>query len=101
MEVQDRARMDDIDELLGPFIQQILDDKSLQINTNPVEVYKLRVDQLDRESGNPAGLNYDVSKEVALQYEEVQKMLEKTGEVHHKLKNNDNSLPEDFDPRRH
>ena len=65
-------------ELLGPLIRQVLGDKTLQINMNQVKVYKLWVNQLERESGNPAGLSYDVSQEVALQYEEVQKRLERS-----------------------
>jgi hypothetical protein len=70
--------MEDIDEHLGPLIQQILDDKSLQINTNPVEVYKLWVNQLERQSGNPTGLKYALSQEIVLQYDEVQKRLERS-----------------------
>ena len=65
-------------ELLGPLIKQVLDDTKLKINTNPVEVYKCWVNQLESETGQACGLPYDVTQEVALGYEEVQKRLAKS-----------------------
>ena len=62
-------------DLLGPLIKQVLDDSNLRINTNPVEVYKSWINQQESESGQACGLPYDVSQEVALGYEEVQKRL--------------------------
>ena len=65
-------------DLLGPLIKQVLDDSKLKINTNPVEVYKGWINQLESESGQACGLPYDVTQEVALGYEEVQKRLAKS-----------------------
>jgi len=65
-------------ELLGPLVKQVLEDTKLKINTNPVEVYKSWLNQMESESGQAAGLPYDVSQEVALGYEEVQKRLAKS-----------------------
>ncbi len=33
--------------MLGPLINRVLEDKSLQINTNPVEIYKQWVNQVE------------------------------------------------------
>jgi len=65
-------------ELLGPLIKQVLEDTKLKINTNPVEVYKLWINQLECETGVACGLPYDVTQETALGYEEVQKRLAKS-----------------------
>ena len=65
-------------ELIGPLVRQVMEDSRLRINTNPVEVYKSWVNQMESESGKPAGLPYDVSQEVALGHEEVQKRLAKS-----------------------
>ena len=65
-------------ELLGPLIKQVLDDSKLKINTNPVEVYKYWINQLESETGQACGLPYDVTQDVALGYEEVQKRLAKS-----------------------
>ena len=56
---------------MSPLVQQVMDDPRLKINTNPVEVYKAWVNQLERDSGEPAGLPYDISQEAALNHPEV------------------------------
>lgn len=38
-------------QLLAPVVKEILDDSSLVINTNPVEVYKSWVNQLETQTG--------------------------------------------------
>ena len=58
-------------ELVSPLVQQVMEDPRLRINTNPVEVYKAWVNQLERDSGEPAGLPYDISQEAALNHPEV------------------------------
>ena len=52
-----------------------MEDGKLKINTTPVDVYKSWVNELESKSGEAAGLPYDVTQEVALGYEEVQKRL--------------------------
>ena len=38
-------------ELLNPLVRGVIDDKSLHINANPVEVYKAWVNQVETQSG--------------------------------------------------
>jgi len=65
-------------DLVGPLVKQVVEDPKLKINTNPVEVYKSWVNQVESETGKPAGLPYDVSQEVALAHPEVQKRLQRS-----------------------
>uniref|UniRef100_UPI00358E305C ras GTPase-activating-like protein IQGAP1 n=1 Tax=Myxine glutinosa TaxID=7769 RepID=UPI00358E305C len=63
-------------KLLAPLVKEILEDKSLNINTNPVEVYKLWVNQMESQTGEASKLPYDVAPEQAMTHEEVQKRME-------------------------
>nr|XP_025748376.1 ras GTPase-activating-like protein IQGAP2 isoform X3 [Callorhinus ursinus] len=63
-------------QLLAPVVKEILDDKSLAINTSPVEVYKAWVNQLETQTGEASKLPYDVTTEQALTYPEVKNKLE-------------------------
>lgn len=38
-------------ELLNPLVRGVIEDRSLQINTNPVEVYKQWVNQMETQTG--------------------------------------------------
>ena len=38
-------------EVLGPLVKQVLDNKDLHINTNPVEIYKQWINAKELESG--------------------------------------------------
>ena len=38
-------------ELLNPLVKEIVENKTLLINTNPVEVYKAWINQFESESG--------------------------------------------------
>ncbi|XP_041369796.1 ras GTPase-activating-like protein IQGAP1 isoform X2 [Gigantopelta aegis] len=58
-------------EMLNPLITRVIEDRNLRINTNPVEVYKMWVNQTESQSGKTSGLPYDVSTEQALKHEEV------------------------------
>ncbi|KAK7073799.1 IQ motif-containing GTPase-activating protein 3, partial [Halocaridina rubra] len=62
-------------DILGPLIQKVVDDSSMQINTNPVDIYKTWINQLEMHTGQASGLPYTVDQEQALQYPEVQKRL--------------------------
>ncbi|XP_066938179.1 ras GTPase-activating-like protein IQGAP1 isoform X2 [Macrobrachium rosenbergii] len=62
-------------DMLGPMIQKVVDDHTMQINTNPVEIYKTWINHLEMHSGQASGLPYTVDQEQALQYPEVQKRL--------------------------
>ncbi|XP_017495725.3 ras GTPase-activating-like protein IQGAP2 isoform X1 [Manis javanica] len=63
-------------QLLAAVVKEIIDDKSLVINTNPVEVYKSWVNQLETQTGEASKLPYDVTTEQALTYPEVKNKLE-------------------------
>lgn len=38
-------------QLLGPVVKEIIEDKNLGINTNPVDIYKAWVNQLETATG--------------------------------------------------
>ncbi|XP_075788420.1 ras GTPase-activating-like protein IQGAP2 isoform X4 [Pelodiscus sinensis] len=63
-------------QLLAPVVKEIMDDKSLLINTSPVEVYKAWVNQLEMQTGEASKLPYDVTTEQALEHSEVVNKLE-------------------------
>uniref|UniRef100_G1P7P6 IQ motif containing GTPase activating protein 2 n=1 Tax=Myotis lucifugus TaxID=59463 RepID=G1P7P6_MYOLU len=67
-------------QLLAPVVKEILDDSSLVINTNPVEVYKSWVNQLETQTGEASNLPYDVTAEQALTYPEVKSKLDASNE---------------------
>ena len=62
-------------DMLGPLINRVLEDKNLLISTNPVEIYKQWVNQMEMDTGRSSGMPYDVTTEQALEHEEVQKRL--------------------------
>lgn len=62
-------------DLLNPLVRSILDDRSLQMNTNPVEVYKHWVNQTEAETGRALGLPYDVNLERALEHAAVRERI--------------------------
>uniref|UniRef100_A0A674GAG9 IQ motif containing GTPase activating protein 2 n=1 Tax=Taeniopygia guttata TaxID=59729 RepID=A0A674GAG9_TAEGU len=63
-------------QLLGPVVKEIMEDKSLIINTSPVDVYKAWVNQLEMQTGEASKLPYDVTTEQALTHAEVVNKLE-------------------------
>ncbi|OPJ90489.1 ras GTPase-activating-like protein IQGAP2 isoform A [Patagioenas fasciata monilis] len=63
-------------QLLAPVVKEIMDDKSLIINTSPVDVYKSWVNQLEMQTGEASKLPYDVTTEQALTHTEVVNKLE-------------------------
>uniref|UniRef100_A0A8D0FQ38 IQ motif containing GTPase activating protein 2 n=1 Tax=Strix occidentalis caurina TaxID=311401 RepID=A0A8D0FQ38_STROC len=63
-------------QLLAPVVKEIMEDKSLIINTSPVDVYKSWVNQLEMQTGEASKLPYDVTTEQALTYTEVVSKLE-------------------------
>ncbi|KAM6234220.1 ras GTPase-activating-like protein IQGAP3 [Porphyrio hochstetteri] len=61
--------------LAGP-VQEVLQDKTLSIRTNPVEIYKAWINQTESQSGQRSKLPYEVSPEQALSHPEVQRRLD-------------------------
>uniref|UniRef100_G3P6Y9 IQ motif containing GTPase activating protein 2 n=1 Tax=Gasterosteus aculeatus aculeatus TaxID=481459 RepID=G3P6Y9_GASAC len=66
-------------QLLAPVVKDIIEDKSLGINTNPVDVYKAWVNQLETVTGEASKLPYEVTPEQAVSHEEVRNRLEASG----------------------
>lgn len=68
-------------QLLGPVVKEIIEDKDLGINTNPVDIYKAWVNQLETATGEASKLPYEVTPEQALSHEEVRAKLESSNQV--------------------
>uniref|UniRef100_A0A3Q3GBG4 IQ motif containing GTPase activating protein 2 n=1 Tax=Labrus bergylta TaxID=56723 RepID=A0A3Q3GBG4_9LABR len=63
-------------QLLASVVKDIIENKSLGINTNPVDVYKAWVNQLETATGEASKLPYEVTPEQAMSHEEVRSRLE-------------------------
>ncbi|NXD31824.1 IQGA3 protein, partial [Spelaeornis formosus] len=61
--------------LAGP-VQEVLQDKTLSIRTDPVDIYKAWINQTETQSGHRSKLPYEVSPEQALSHPEVQRRLD-------------------------
>ncbi|XP_026870883.2 ras GTPase-activating-like protein IQGAP2 [Electrophorus electricus] len=67
--------------LLSPVVKEIIEDKSLGINTNPIDIYKAWVNQLETATGEASKLPYEVTAEQALSHEEVRARLESSNQI--------------------
>ncbi|XP_036382169.1 ras GTPase-activating-like protein IQGAP2 [Megalops cyprinoides] len=67
-------------QLLAPVVKDIIEDKNLGINTNPVDVYKAWVNQLETATGEASKLPYEVTPEQAVRHEEVRARLENSNQ---------------------
>ncbi|XP_069481247.1 ras GTPase-activating-like protein IQGAP1 isoform X2 [Ambystoma mexicanum] len=63
-------------QILAPGVKEIMDDKSLNIKTDPVDIYKSWVNQMESQTGEASKLPYDVTPEQALAHEEVRTRLD-------------------------
>ncbi|XP_078391700.1 ras GTPase-activating-like protein IQGAP1, partial [Cetorhinus maximus] len=63
-------------EILGPVVKEILQDKSLSIKTDPVDIYKSWINQMETQTGQRSNLPYEVTPEQALTHHEVQRRLD-------------------------
>ncbi|XP_067878649.1 ras GTPase-activating-like protein IQGAP1 isoform X2 [Heterodontus francisci] len=63
-------------EILGPVVKEILQDKSLSIKTDPVDIYKSWVNQMETQTGQRSKLPYEVTPDQALTHHEVQRRLD-------------------------
>ncbi|XP_073670718.1 ras GTPase-activating-like protein IQGAP2 isoform X2 [Paramisgurnus dabryanus] len=68
-------------QLLGPVVKEIIEDKNLGINTNPVDIYKAWVNQLETATGEASKLPYEVTPQQALSHEEVRAKLESSNQI--------------------
>uniref|UniRef100_A0A3B4UMR6 IQ motif containing GTPase activating protein 3 n=1 Tax=Seriola dumerili TaxID=41447 RepID=A0A3B4UMR6_SERDU len=62
-------------EALGPALQDVLQDRTLSIRTDPVEVYKTWINQTETQTGHKS-LPYEVSAKDALSHPEVQRRID-------------------------
>uniref|UniRef100_A0A3B3UAJ4 IQ motif containing GTPase activating protein 1 n=2 Tax=Poecilia TaxID=8080 RepID=A0A3B3UAJ4_9TELE len=63
-------------QILAPVVKEIMDDKTLNIKTDPVDIYKGWVNQMESQTGEASKLPYDVTPEQAMTHEEVRTRLE-------------------------
>uniref|UniRef100_A0A3P9BTU9 Ras-GAP domain-containing protein n=1 Tax=Maylandia zebra TaxID=106582 RepID=A0A3P9BTU9_9CICH len=63
-------------EVLGPALQDVLQDRTLSIRTDPVDVYKTWINQTETQTGHKSSLPYEVSPEDALAQPEVQRRID-------------------------
>ncbi|NXU12654.1 IQGA1 protein, partial [Pardalotus punctatus] len=63
-------------QILAPVVKEIIEDKSLNIKTDPVDIYKSWVNQMESQTGEASKLPYDVTPEQALSHEEVKTRLD-------------------------
>ncbi|XP_031839391.1 ras GTPase-activating-like protein IQGAP1 [Nomia melanderi] len=64
-------------QIVGPIIEKILADRTLSIETNPIDIYKCWRNQLEMETGQTLDLPYTVTQQEALNYEQVRIRLNK------------------------
>uniref|UniRef100_A0A803VSD4 IQ motif containing GTPase activating protein 3 n=1 Tax=Ficedula albicollis TaxID=59894 RepID=A0A803VSD4_FICAL len=62
--------------ILAAPVQQVLQDRTLSIHTDPVDIYKAWINQTESQSGHRSKLPYEVSPEQALSHPEVQRQLD-------------------------
>uniref|UniRef100_A0A8C4MU63 IQ motif containing GTPase activating protein 3 n=1 Tax=Equus asinus asinus TaxID=83772 RepID=A0A8C4MU63_EQUAS len=65
-----------LQEILGKVIQDVLEDKTLSVHTDPVHIYKSWINQTEAQTGQRSHLPYDVTPEQALSHPEVQRRLD-------------------------
>ncbi|XP_029791828.1 ras GTPase-activating-like protein IQGAP3 [Suricata suricatta] len=63
-------------EILGRVVQEVLEDKTLSVHTDPAHLYKSWVNQSEAQTGQRSHLPYDVTPEQALSHPEVQRRLD-------------------------
>ncbi|XP_074539959.1 ras GTPase-activating-like protein IQGAP3 [Halichoeres trimaculatus] len=61
---------------LGPALQDVLQDRTVSIRTDPVDVYKTWINQNETQTGTKSSLPYDVTPEDALSHPEVRRRID-------------------------
>jgi hypothetical protein len=62
---------------LGPFVQKLLQVEELDLNVEPVELYKAWRNKEELTTGQKSALPFDVTREAALEYPAVRDALDK------------------------
>ncbi|KAH9369842.1 hypothetical protein HPB48_004032 [Haemaphysalis longicornis] len=73
--VRTRGGHNCLEQLLSPLVRDALEDWELNIDLNPVDIYKKWVNERETTSSKPGGLSYDVAEEQAVQHTAVCKTL--------------------------
>ncbi|KAL5259979.1 hypothetical protein ACHWQZ_G010183 [Mnemiopsis leidyi] len=73
-----QGNQNSLKSLLGPLIEQVMEDSDLNMNIHPLEVYKAWISKTEMETGEPSKLPYDVTPEQALKHKEVTDEIENT-----------------------
>ncbi|XP_067829550.1 ras GTPase-activating-like protein IQGAP1 [Heptranchias perlo] len=63
-------------QILAPVVKEIIEERSMNIKTDPVDIYKSWVNQMESQTGEASKLPYDVTPEQALSHEEVKLRLD-------------------------
>ncbi|XP_046964971.1 ras GTPase-activating-like protein IQGAP1 [Vanessa cardui] len=69
--------LNNLQTIIGPLVEKIINDKELNIETGPVEIYKALRNETEMKTGQISKLPYTVTQEEALTYPEVKSRLEK------------------------
>lgn len=64
-------------QIVGPLIEKILENETLYLEMNPMDIYKFWRNQLEMESGKSQDLPYAVNNETALSFPYVRKIFKK------------------------
>uniref|UniRef100_A0A4W4G6A0 IQ motif containing GTPase activating protein 3 n=1 Tax=Electrophorus electricus TaxID=8005 RepID=A0A4W4G6A0_ELEEL len=88
-------------DILEPAVREVIQDRTLSMRTDPVEIYKSWINQSESQTGHKSALPYEVSAEQALSHPEVQQRLNiamtnlktLTDRVLHAITNNVHKLP--------
>ncbi|XP_063679642.1 ras GTPase-activating-like protein IQGAP2 isoform X3 [Bolinopsis microptera] len=73
-----QGNQNSLKSLLGPLIEQVMEDSDLNMNIHPLEVYKAWISRTEMETGEASKLPYDVTPEQALKHKEVTDEIENT-----------------------
>ncbi|XP_072106291.1 ras GTPase-activating-like protein IQGAP1, partial [Mobula birostris] len=63
-------------QILAPVVKEIIEEKTMNIKTDPVDIYKAWVNQMESQTGEASKLPYDVTPDQALGHEEVRQRLD-------------------------
>ncbi|XP_059051114.1 ras GTPase-activating-like protein IQGAP1 isoform X2 [Achroia grisella] len=69
--------LNNLQTIIGPLVEKMLNDRDLNIETGPVEIYKAWRNETEMKTGKISKLPYTVTQEEALNYPEVKLRLEK------------------------
>eukprot|EP00127_Corallochytrium_limacisporum_P003830 Clim_evm44s153 gene=Clim_evmTU44s153 len=67
--------MEFLRDLLQPLVRAVLEE-DINMNLNPIDIYKRWIIQIEQETGKAADMAYDVNTEEALSYDHVRNVLD-------------------------